>query len=134
MTDYSDMQQTTETIPMFPNDSGGAAEQHVHNVRSLDPRNDLGDYNRTMLEYTHRQMSTFVDLDDANGSGLSGTSSRGSQSSGNSGRSSASNTSSLPRQANGPPPTSANVTAAAARHERKQSGSRASDEAKSSGY
>ncbi|KAJ5182977.1 hypothetical protein N7492_000593 [Penicillium capsulatum] len=117
MTD-SEMQQPTETIPMFPTDSeNGPPSQQA---QSLDPRNSLDDYNRTMLEYTQRQMSSFVDLDDTNGAGLSGTSSRSSHSSGNSGRSGASNNGSiLARQANGPPPTSA--SAAAARRGSQQS-------------
>lgn len=116
----SEMQQPTETIPMFPSDDAGAGSSStgniVQNMRSLDPRNSLDDYNRTMLEYTHRQMSSFVDIDDSNGAGLSGTSSRSSQSSGNSG---CSNNGVLARQANGPPPTSAG--AAAARRASQQS-------------
>lgn len=126
----SEMQQPTETIPMFPKDDAGAGSpssgQNVHALRSMDPLNSLDDYNRTMLEYTHRQMSSFVDVDDSNGASLSGISSRSSQSSGNIGRSGSSNNGVLARQANGPPPTSAG--AAAARRASQQS--RTSSEAR----
>lgn len=114
----SEMKQPTETIPMFPNDDAGAGAsscgQKAENLRSLDPLHSLDDYNRTMLEYTHRQMSSFVDTEESNGVNLSSTSSRSSQSSGNSG---SSNNGVLARQANGPPPTSAG----AIRHASQQS-------------
>ncbi|KAJ6146969.1 hypothetical protein N7497_008951 [Penicillium chrysogenum] len=86
MTHSAQMEQATEDIhSMFP-DSGGmenmAGETLVESYRSLDPaRALLEDYNRSMLQYTQRQMSSFVDTDDTR---------RSSQSSGQSGRSSAS--------------------------------------------
>lgn len=89
-------------------DSGAGPPANVQTERSLDPRISLEDYNRTMLEYTQRQMSTFVDLDNHRGKG---TSSRSSQSSGNSGNSGTSSNGVLASQANGPPPTSASSSA-----------------------
>lgn len=90
---------------ILPQDSGaGPPGTHIHNERSLDPQISLEDYNRTMLEYTQRQMSSFVDLGHVH---KEGTSSRSSQSSGNSGNSGTSSNGVLASQANGPPPTSA---------------------------
>jgi hypothetical protein len=116
------MQNLSESnLNMFPQDGGAELSPTNNNVetsRSVNPRNSLDDYNRTMLEYTQRQMSSFFDHDE--GSGSSGSSSRSSHS-GNSGASSRSSLSSgnggafnngVARQANGPPPTSAS----AARH------------------
>ncbi|GLI74996.1 hypothetical protein PoHVEF18_003246 [Penicillium ochrochloron] len=118
MTESHQMQQPSDNIHnMFSHESGGNGPSHGNHVetqRSTEPRISLEDYNRTMLEYTQRQMSSFVDLDD-NNSGNSG-SSRSSQSSGNSGRSGTSSNGVLARQANGPPPTSASAAAAATRH------------------
>lgn len=94
------MQQPASNVQdMFTEDAGNGppAESHVQTQRGIDPHTSLEDYNRTMLEYTQKQMSSFVDLDDGHGSG---TSSRSSQSSGNSG---SSNSGMLARQANGPP-------------------------------
>ncbi|KAK9855557.1 hypothetical protein MYU51_002091 [Penicillium brevicompactum] len=114
MTQAAQMQQPTESVQsMFPNDAGGvnntASETHVDSYRSLDPaRASLEDYNRSMLQYTQRQMSTFVDVDDSHSG--SGTSSRSSQSSGQSGRSNEGTGSGLARSANGPP-TSVNNAA-----------------------
>lgn len=126
MTGGHQMYQPSDNIQsMFPHESGGtgpAHGNHVETQRSTDPRITLEDYNRTMLEYTQRQMSSFVDLDDSN-SPRSG-SSRSSQSSGNSGhsgrsgrsgRSGISSNGVLANQANGAPPTSAGA-AAATRH------------------
>ncbi|KAJ5343953.1 uncharacterized protein N7506_003777 [Penicillium brevicompactum] len=110
MTQAAQMQQPTESVQsMFPNDAGGvnntASETHVDSYRSLDPaRASLEDYNRSMLQYTQRQMSTFVDVDDSHSG--SGTSSRSSQSSGQSGRSNEGTGSGLARSANGPLPPS----------------------------
>lgn len=105
------MQQPAESIDtMFAPVSGAGppvSENHVETQR-LDSQTSLDDYNRTMLEYTQRQMSSFVDLDDAKAGG-SVTSSRSSQSSGTSG---SSGNGDLARQANGPPPTSAGAAAA----------------------
>jgi len=107
MSQVAQMQQPTETMEsMFPTNTGGmeipASETHVDAYRSLDPaRASLEDYNRSMLQYTQRQMSSFVDVDDSHRG--SGSSSRSSQSSGQSGRSSASTNSSMARNANGPP-------------------------------
>jgi hypothetical protein len=95
--------QRTENMNMY--NSGGihnsSNETMIDSYQPLDPASDsLSDYNRSMLQYTQRQMSTFVDTDDSHRS--KGSSSRSSQSSGQSGRSSASG---LTRQANGPPAT-----------------------------
>jgi hypothetical protein len=95
--------QRTENMNMFNSGSGGmnnpSNETMIDSYQPLDPASDsLGDYNRSMLQYTQRQMSTFVDNDDSHRS--KGSSSRSSQSSGQSGRS---GTSGLARQANGPP-------------------------------
>ncbi|KAJ6131944.1 hypothetical protein N7471_007159 [Penicillium samsonianum] len=96
MTHSAQMQQATENMhTMFP-DSGGvenmANETLVDSYRSLDPsRASLEDYNRSMLQYTQRQMSSFVDTDDSR---------RDSQSSGKSGHSLVSSGGSMPRQAN----------------------------------
>lgn len=114
MTEAAQMQQPIENVQsMFPSESGGVniptSETHVDSYRSLDPaRASLEDYNRSMLLYTQRQMSTFADVDDSHRG--SGTSSRSSQSSGQSGRSSASTGSGMARNANGPP-TSVNNAA-----------------------
>ncbi|CAG8373151.1 unnamed protein product [Penicillium salamii] len=114
MTQAAQMQYPTESVKsMFPTDSGGvnnpASETLVDSYRSLDPaRASLEDYNRSMLQYTQRQMSTFVDVDDSHRG--SGTSSRSSQSSGQSGRSNDATGSSMARNANGPP-TSVNTAA-----------------------
>lgn len=107
MTERAQMQQQSN---MFTHDSGaGPPDSQMQNERSLDPRISLEDYNRTMLEYTQRQMSTFVDLD---GACNNGTSSRSSQSSGNSGNSGTSSNGVLAGSANGPPPpTSAGSSA-----------------------
>ncbi|KAJ5223707.1 hypothetical protein N7468_008249 [Penicillium chermesinum] len=84
MTERSQIQQQTDVF--HSQDSGaGPPLSGVHNSRS-DPHNSIEGYNRTMLEYTQRQMSSFVDLDEANANG-GGASSRSSQSSGNSGTS-----------------------------------------------
>lgn len=84
------MQQPSGSVQaMFPQDSGAGppgSENRVETQRSMDPRVSLEDYNRTMLEYTQHQMSSFVDLDDGRGKGSSGRSS-GSSGSGDSGHS-----------------------------------------------
>jgi hypothetical protein len=51
--------------------------------RPLDPRNNIDDYNRVMLQYTQRRMSTFCDMDEGRGSpsGSSNSSSRSSDAS-----------------------------------------------------
>ncbi|KAJ5099653.1 hypothetical protein N7532_006654 [Penicillium argentinense] len=111
MTESSRMQQPAENIQgMFTADSGAGPPtgSTVQTQRALDPHSSLEDYNRTLLEYTQRQMSSFVDLDDGGHRG-SGASSRSSQSSGNSGQSGSSNNGTLAHQANGPPPTSASA-------------------------
>lgn len=117
--------ETTEDIhSMFPV-SGGvenlAGETLVESYRSLDPaRALLEDYNRSMLQYTQRQMSSFVDTDDTR---------RNSQSSGQSGRSSASRGSSMSQQAN---PSFTSVSSAMNPVETKLCGR--DMEAKSAGY
>jgi hypothetical protein len=54
--------------------------------RPLDPRNNIDDYSRVMLQYTQRRMSTFCDMDEGRGS--PGGSSNSSNSSNSSSRSS----------------------------------------------
>ena len=75
-----------------PEPGASPSQGPVQTQRSLDPRSSLSDYNRVMLEYTQRRMSTFVDPDDGNGSPLT-RSSRGSNSNSNSSNSDASPTS-----------------------------------------
>ncbi|KAJ5181194.1 hypothetical protein N7491_000749 [Penicillium cf. griseofulvum] len=122
MTQAVQMKQQTENLDsMFP-DSGSvdnmASETHVRAYQSLDPsHSSLEDYNRSMLQYTQRQMSSFVDMDDPR---------RGSQSSGKSGFSNAASGSSISRQTNGSFTSAGNV-------ENKLSG-RDTAEAKSHGY
>lgn len=96
MSHPAQIQQATENIhTMFPgsdNVDTMSNETLVDSYRSLDPsRASLGDYNRSMLQYTQRQMSSFVDTDDLR---------RDSQSSGQSGRSIASSGSNISRQTN----------------------------------
>lgn len=130
MTERAQIQQQ---FNMFAQDSGaGPPVNQVQTERSLDPRVSLEDYNRTMLEYTQRQMSTFVDLDSPRGNG---TSSRGSQSSGNSGNSGTSSNGVLAGQANGPPPpTSASSSADARKGHQMRFKTRASSSDESSSY
>ncbi|KAJ5995641.1 hypothetical protein N7481_002618 [Penicillium waksmanii] len=112
MNAHSNMEQPASSIEgMFTADhgSGPPAESHVESQRAIDPHTSLEDYNRTMLEYTQKQMSSFVDLDDGNSSSSSSSRSRSSQSSGLSGNSRGSGNGVLARQANGPPPTSASA-------------------------
>jgi hypothetical protein len=138
MTGGPEMHQPADNIQtMFPQESGGtgpAHGNHVETQRSTEPGITLEDYNRTMLEYTQRQMSSFVDLDENNSPG--GGSSRSSQSSGDSGRSGNSSNGVLARQANGPPPTSADAAAAATHYASHQHAGqkpmRSSNEAKTS--
>ncbi|KAJ5280321.1 hypothetical protein N7478_005693 [Penicillium angulare] len=109
MNEQSQMQQST----IFQDSGAGPPVAFVDSAASLDPQTSLEDYNRTMLEYTQRQMSTFVDLDGSRGNGAS---SRSSQSSGNSGNSGTSSNGVLAGSANGPPPpTSASSSADAPR-------------------
>ncbi|KAJ9481590.1 hypothetical protein VN97_g11880 [Penicillium thymicola] len=95
MSHPAQIQQPTGNIhTMFPgsgNVESMSNETLVDSYRSLDPsRASLEDYNRSMLQYTQRQMSSFVDTDDLR---------RDSQSSGKSGRSIASSGSNISRQA-----------------------------------
>ncbi|CAI7678130.1 unnamed protein product [Penicillium discolor] len=97
MSHPAQIQQATENIPtMFPgSDSVDTMpnETLVDSYRSLDPsRASLEDYNRSMLQYTQRQMSSFVDTDDSR---------RDSQSSSKSGRSITSSGSNISRQGTG---------------------------------
>lgn len=96
---------------LFHDAGAGPPTNLVDANQPIDPRTSLEDYNRTMLNYTQRQMSTFVDLDGPGNSRGNGTSSRSSQSSGNSGNSDNSSNGVLASQANGPPPTSAGSSA-----------------------
>jgi hypothetical protein len=113
MNQNTHMQPTDMVQGMFAHDAGAGpppSDSHVESQRSMDPHVSLEDYNRHMLEYTQRQMSSFVDLDDNRDSGSSGRSSESSGSSCNSGRSSH-NSSVVTSQANAPP-TSAGAAAA----------------------
>ncbi|KAI9933253.1 hypothetical protein ASPWEDRAFT_43022 [Aspergillus wentii DTO 134E9] len=81
--------QQSGNIQMFPTDGGGCrppGNNAVDNSRPLDPRTSLEDYNRVMLEYTQRRMSTFMEMEEGSASPVS-RSSRGSNTSGNSGAS-----------------------------------------------
>ncbi|KAJ5908555.1 hypothetical protein N7495_001237 [Penicillium taxi] len=109
------MSQTT--IPMFQD----SADHLAGNSEPLS----LEDYNRTMLEYTHRQMSSFVDMEGHSNS------SRSSQNSGNSG---SSINGDIPRQANGPPPTSAGAAAEAMARQDAQNSQNSGHNAKSTGF
>ncbi|CAI7651984.1 unnamed protein product [Penicillium glandicola] len=85
MTDAAQMQQPTENIPTMFQDSGIVQnmtnEPPVESYQSLEPsRASLEEYNRSMLQYTQRQMSYFVDKDGARRD--SGQSARSSASSG----------------------------------------------------
>ncbi|KAJ5913124.1 hypothetical protein N7504_002007 [Penicillium tannophilum] len=106
MTESAQMQQA-----LFHDAGAGPPTHLVDANQPIDPRTSLEDYNRTMLNYTQRQMSTFVDLDGSGNSRGNGTSSRSSQSSGNSGNSDSSSNGILASQANGPSPTSAGSSA-----------------------
>ncbi|GFF45102.1 hypothetical protein IFM51744_05981 [Aspergillus udagawae] len=94
------MQQPKNSDPTFPVDGGGCrppGETHVETQRSVDPNISIEDYNRVMLQYTQRRMSSFLDM--GNDSGPPSRSSRSSDSSGNSG---VSTSGVLARQAAGP--------------------------------
>ncbi|KAJ5197469.1 hypothetical protein N7449_007948 [Penicillium cf. viridicatum] len=96
MSHPAQIQQATENIhTMFPgsdNVESMSNETLVDSYRSLDPSAaTLEDYNRSMLKYTQRQMSSFVDTDDSR---------RDSQSSGKSGRSITSSGSNISPQTN----------------------------------
>ncbi|EAW24310.1 uncharacterized protein NFIA_038840 [Aspergillus fischeri NRRL 181] len=81
------MQQPKNTDPAFPVDGGGCrppGETHIETQRSVDPNMSVEDYNRVMLQYTQRRMSTFLDMGNDGGPPPS-RSSRSSDSSGNSG-------------------------------------------------
>ncbi|EKV10900.1 hypothetical protein PDIG_53880 [Penicillium digitatum PHI26] len=125
MAHSAQIQPTENLNSMFP-DAGGvenmANETLVDSYRSLDPsRASLEDYNRSMLQYTQRQMSSFVDADDPR---------RQSQSSGKSGRSSASSGSNLSRQA-----TASFTSASSAGHSAEHNlSSRETADAKAAGY
>ncbi|KAJ6107542.1 hypothetical protein N7523_008865 [Penicillium sp. IBT 18751x] len=110
--------QPTDTVQsMFAQDSGAGppdSNSHVEIQRSMDPHVSLEDYNRTMLEYTQRQMSSFVDLDDGRGSGSSNRSSASGGSSLNGSRTGTSN-GVVASQAS-TPPTSASAAAAKRRN------------------
>lgn len=64
-------------------DSTTASKGPTQTQRPLDPRTSVNDYNRVMLQYTQRRMSTFCDMDDGRGSpgGSSNTSNTSSRSS-----------------------------------------------------
>ncbi|KGO43399.1 hypothetical protein PEX1_025060 [Penicillium expansum] len=126
MTHSAQLQQPTENLNSMFSDSGGvenmANETLIDSYRSLDPtRASLEDYNRSMLQYTQRQMSSFADTDDSR---------RDSQSSGKSGRSSASSGSNMSRQAN----MSFTPASDAGHSAENKFSSRATADAKSAGY
>lgn len=67
-------------------DSTFTSKGPTQTQRPLDPRTSINDYNRVMLQYTQRRMSTFCGMDDGRGSpggssNTSNTSSRGSDAS-----------------------------------------------------
>lgn len=66
-----------------PETSATPGQGPMQTQRSVDNRSSLEVYNRVMLEYTQRRMSTFVNLDDGNGSPL-GRSTGGNNSNSNS--------------------------------------------------
>ncbi|OQE35438.1 hypothetical protein PENCOP_c013G02295 [Penicillium coprophilum] len=119
MTQAVQMQHASDNINSMFSNSGRvdnmASETHIEPYQSLDPsRASLEDYNRSMLQYTQRQMSSFVDTDGSR---------RGSQCSGQSGSSMTSG--GVSRQGNG--------SSTSVNDETKMSG-RDITEAKSSGY
>lgn len=78
---------TEDINPIVAPSHNGASRNSMSQVqaaRPLDPRSSLDDYNRVMLAYTQRRMSTFVDMDN----GRKSPSSRSSNSSGDSGKNS----------------------------------------------
>ncbi|KAJ5165509.1 uncharacterized protein N7500_007339 [Penicillium coprophilum] len=96
MTQAVQMQHASDNINSMFSNSGRvdnmASETHIEPYQSLDPsRASLEDYNRSMLQYTQRQMSSFVDTDGSR---------RGSESSGQS-RLSMTSSGGVSRQANG---------------------------------
>ncbi|KAJ6110417.1 hypothetical protein N7486_002652 [Penicillium sp. IBT 16267x] len=103
MNERSQMQQPG----LYQDSEAGPPTQYSETHQPTDSHTSLEDYNRNMLHYTQRQMSSFVDLDGPDNSRGNGTSSRSSQSSGNSGNSEISSNGVLASQANGPSPTSA---------------------------
>ncbi|KAH1498423.1 hypothetical protein KXX57_008429 [Aspergillus fumigatus] len=59
------MQQPKDTDPNFHVDGGGCrpqGETHIETQRSVDPNMSIEAYNRVMLQYTQRRMSTFLDM------------------------------------------------------------------------
>ena len=87
MSQPTQIQQATENIhTMF---TGSDNVDTMSNEALVNSYRSLEDYNRSMLQYTQRQMSSFVDTDDSR---------RDSQSSGKSGRSIASSGSNISRQ------------------------------------
>lgn len=85
---------TESDLSAFPTDGGGCRPIDDVPRRTLNPRASLDDYNRVMLEYTKRRMSTFADV----GQGRHSSSSRSSSNS--SEKSSDSSAGVLARQAN----------------------------------
>lgn len=67
-------------LNMLPPGSSGPypAETQPQKARQLNPRASLDDYNRVMLEYTKRRMSTFADVDGGRHGSPSSDSSRSS--------------------------------------------------------
>ncbi|RJE25182.1 hypothetical protein PHISCL_02456 [Aspergillus sclerotialis] len=54
---------TESDLSAFPTDGGGCRPiDDVQRPRPLNPRASLDDYNRVMLEYTKRRMSTFASV------------------------------------------------------------------------
>lgn len=98
----------SETIrSMLPTDGGGTAplEDIVHHPSHRPNSNAyIDDYNRVMLQYTQRQVATFIDSDSGGNGPSSSASSRsnGSCSSESSGDSSDLPCGNMARQASGP--------------------------------
>lgn len=56
---------TESALSMFPTDGGGCRPHDpVQGTRPSNPRYSIEDYNRVMLEYTKRRMSTFTQVPD----------------------------------------------------------------------
>lgn len=62
-------------------DSTSTSKGPTQTQRPLDPRTSINDYNRVMLQYTQRRMSTFCGMDDGRGSPGGGGSSNTSNTS-----------------------------------------------------
>lgn len=76
---------TESGLSMFPTDGGGyRPHDPVQGTRPLNPRYSIEDYNRVMLEYTKRRMSTFAQVPDGRRHGSTSSDSSESSDSGDS--------------------------------------------------